>query len=195
VCGDGRRRKEQQTASGRRGELPSNQASSLRYPLSWFLHKRIVRVAEDASDDAAVAVIRNRALYAEVLLDFFQRGLRGSNWLGVSMARYGRPDERINRILDGTALSRGVTRWSVAAILALGSPLAFFVAAADPQNTSQAQTATVAASRSARAGPVKLEVAAPGAPTPPTRFQGARLTRTDRLNARGKSGLVSRPHW
>ncbi len=46
-------------------------------PLSWFLHRRIVRVAEEASDDAAVAVTRDRALYAEVLLDFMQgRGAR-----------------------------------------------------------------------------------------------------------------------
>jgi beta-lactamase regulating signal transducer with metallopeptidase domain len=50
-------------------------------PLSWFLHKRIVRAAEEASDDAAVAVTRDRALYAEVLLDFMQRGVRSANWL------------------------------------------------------------------------------------------------------------------
>jgi multidrug efflux system membrane fusion protein len=53
------------------------------------------------------------------------------------MARYGPADERIHRILDGTVLSRGVTRWSVVAILALGSPLAYVVAAADPQGTPQ----------------------------------------------------------
>ncbi len=106
-------------------------------PLSWFLHKRIVRVAEEASDDAALAVTRDRPFYAEVLLEFMQRGGR-TGWVGVPMARYGRPDERIHRILDGTALSRGVTRWSVAAILALGSPLAYVVAAANPQKASQA---------------------------------------------------------
>ena len=61
------------------------------------------------------------------------------------MARYGRADERIHRILDGTALSRGVTRWSVAAILALGSPLAYLVAAAQPQSAAQAQAAPVPA--------------------------------------------------
>jgi len=103
-------------------------------PLSWFLHKRIVRVAEEASDDAAVAVTRDRAQYAEVLLGFIQGSARGANWLGVPMARYGRPDERIHRILDATALSRGVTRWSVAAILALAAPLAYVTAAAHPQS-------------------------------------------------------------
>ncbi|HTA71060.1 MAG TPA: M56 family metallopeptidase [Bryobacteraceae bacterium] len=110
-------------------------------PLSWFLHQRIVRAAEEASDDAAVAVTRDRALYAEVLLDFMQRGVRNANWLGLPMARYGRPDDRIHRILDGTVLSRGVTRWSVAAILALGSPLAFVVAMGQPQSAAQAQAA------------------------------------------------------
>ena len=45
-------------------------------PLSWFLHRRIVRVAEEASDDAAVAATRDRASYAEVLLEFMQRGVR-----------------------------------------------------------------------------------------------------------------------
>src|ERR1700733_1011462 len=85
-------------------------------PLSWFLHRRIVRVAEEASDDAALAITRDRALYAEVLLDFMRRSrgalVRGAIWHGVPMARYGRADERIHRILDGTALSRGITRWS-----------------------------------------------------------------------------------
>jgi RND family efflux transporter MFP subunit len=114
-------------------------------PLSWFLHRRIVRVAEEVSDDAAVAVTRDRAVYAEVLLDFMRRSggahVRGAGWQGVPMARYGRADQRIHRILDGTALSRGVTRFSVAAILALGSPLAYVVAAAQPQSAPQAQAA------------------------------------------------------
>ncbi|MGA7238286.1 MAG: efflux RND transporter periplasmic adaptor subunit [Bryobacteraceae bacterium] len=108
-------------------------------PLSWFLHSRIVCVAEEASDDAALTVTRDRATYAEILLDFMQRGVRTANWLGVPMARYGRPDDRIHRILDGTSLSLGVTRWSVAAILAIGSPLAYVTAAAHPQIAPQAQ--------------------------------------------------------
>jgi len=106
-------------------------------PLSWFLHKRIVRVAEEASDDAALTVTRDRPFYAEVLLEFMQRRGRGATWVGVPMARYGRPDQRIHRILDGTALSRGVTRWSLAGILVLGAPLAYLVAAVNPQNAPQ----------------------------------------------------------
>jgi len=114
-------------------------------PLSWFLHQRIVRVAEEASDDAALTVTQDRASYAEVLLDFMQRGVRSANGLGVPMARYGRADQRIQRILDETALSRGVTRWSVAGILVLGSPLTYVVATAHPQSAAQAQTAAALA--------------------------------------------------
>jgi RND family efflux transporter MFP subunit len=101
-------------------------------PLSWFLHQRLVRVAEEASDDAAVESTGDRAMYAKVLLEFMQRGVRSANWLGVPMARYGRPDERIHRILDGKTLSRRLTRWSVGAILGLGLPLAYLVAAVGP---------------------------------------------------------------
>jgi len=114
-------------------------------PLSWFLHRRIVRVAEEVSDDAAVLAIRDRASYAEVLLDFMQRAVPSATWQGVPMARYGAPAARIHRILDGTALSRGVTRWSIVAILALGAPLAYVVAAAQaatPQQTSAERALT-----------------------------------------------------
>jgi multidrug efflux system membrane fusion protein len=110
-------------------------------PLSWFLHSRIVRMAEEASDDAALSVNGDRASYAEFLLEFMQRGVRPANWLGVPMARYSRPDQRIHRILDGTKLSRGVTRWSLAAILAIGSPVAYVVAAANPQQSPESRAA------------------------------------------------------
>jgi hypothetical protein len=86
-----------------------------------------------ASDDAAVMATCDRASYAEIPLDFMQRGMRAPNLHGVAMARYGRPHELIHRILDGTSLSHGITRWSMAAILTLASPLADIVAVAQPQ--------------------------------------------------------------
>ena len=76
-------------------------------PLSWFLHRRIIRIAEEASDDAAIAVIRDRALYARFLMDFMLHGIRGAKLPGVAMARYGLPEKRLNRILDSNALSPG----------------------------------------------------------------------------------------
>jgi beta-lactamase regulating signal transducer with metallopeptidase domain len=148
-------------------------------PLSWFLHTRIVRVAEEASDDAAVAATRDRTSYAEVLLDFMQRGVRGTNWQGVAMARYGSPDQRIHRILDGTALSRGVTRWSVAAILALGSPLAYLAAAAHPQVEAIAPVADIAeaAGTAEAAAPIQSEAHAAAEAQQPADTRGSATIR------------------
>jgi protein involved in polysaccharide export with SLBB domain len=123
-------------------------------PLSWFLHRQIVRVAEEVCDDAAVAVTRDRTVYAEVLLDFMRRGVWRANWQGVPISRYGLADMRIHRILDGTALSRGVTQWSLAAILTLGLPLAYVVAAANPQGAPSSTTHfNIAQDTAMRSGP------------------------------------------
>ncbi len=127
-------------------------------PLSWLLHRRIVRLAEDVSDDAAVAAIRDRASYAEVLLDFMRRAVPSASCQGVPMARYGAPAERIHRTPDGTALSRGLTRWSVAAILALGSPLAYLVAAVQAAPI-QATSPQQAAAGSSAGKPLTFDVA------------------------------------
>ena len=82
------------------------------------------------------------------------------------MARYGSPDQRINRILDATTLSRGITRWSVAVIVALGSPLAYVVATGHPQSAPLAQPQNVAQ--------LRLPIpAAPPAPAPQA-FQASR---------------------
>jgi len=110
-------------------------------PLSWLLHRRIVQAAEEASDDAAIAAMPDRAAYAEMLLTFMQRGVRGVGLQGVPMARYGRQEDRIHRVLDGTKCSRGITRWSIIATLALGTPLAYLAAAAYPQNVPRAPEA------------------------------------------------------
>ena len=134
-------------------------------PLSWYLHRRIVRTAEEVSDDAAVAAIRDRASYAGMLLEFMERGLHAPKWQGVAMARYGKPEERIHRILDGTAASRGMTRWSVAAILVLGSPIGFLAAAAHLERPASgiAETAVETAAETAAetAQPTTTTAAAP----------------------------------
>jgi len=98
-------------------------------PLSWFLHGRIVRAAEEASDDAAVEETRDRASYAEMLIELMRRGARGAGWEGLAMARYGRPEARIYRILDDRAATHGITRRHVAAMLALGVPMAILAGA------------------------------------------------------------------
>lgn len=98
-------------------------------PLSWLLHRSLIQSAEDASDDAAIAATANPIGYAEVLLQFIGRGVSPA---GIGMARYGRPDKRIERILNSAPAGR-FTRWSAAGIFVLASPLAYFAATAAPQ--------------------------------------------------------------
>lgn len=108
-------------------------------PLSWFLDRCMVRTSEEASDNAALSVVPDRPFYAQILLDFTLRSA-GRAW-GVPMARYERPDKRIHRILDGTSIPGGVTRRRIAALLVLGSPLAYVIAAAqNPGTATPAQT-------------------------------------------------------
>ena len=107
-------------------------------PLSWYLDRQIVRLAEQASDDAAIAAVSDRVSYAETLLTFMQRGVRRAGWQGVPMARYGSPEKRIDRILDGLTLSRGVTRWTAAAILAMALPAGYVIAAAQEKPAFEA---------------------------------------------------------
>src|SRR5262249_38260784 len=102
-------------------------------PTTWWMHRNIVRLGEEASDDAALAASGDRASYAEVLLQFLQRGGKLSHWEGVAMARYGNPQKRIDRILDGRGSARPVTRYGLTAIVTIAAPIAFLAAAVAPK--------------------------------------------------------------
>lgn len=106
-------------------------------PASWLLHRSIVRAAEEISDDDAVAAACDRVLYAEILLDFIQRGVGQTSWPRVAMAHYDKPATRVWRILNSNAAPRRLTRWGIAAIVTLGVPLAYLVAATCPQRAPQ----------------------------------------------------------
>jgi beta-lactamase regulating signal transducer with metallopeptidase domain/outer membrane murein-binding lipoprotein Lpp len=109
-------------------------------PLSWQLHRRIVQLAEEASDDAVIAVTRDRASYAELLLDFMRRGVRRFGLQAIAMARYGKPEKRINRILEGKSIPCGVSRWGVAVMLLIGLPAVLVASAVWPRLVQQAQS-------------------------------------------------------
>lgn len=114
-------------------------------PASWLLHRGIVRAAEEVSDDDAVAAVCDRVLYAEILLDFIQRGVGQANWPRVAMAHYDKPAKRVWRILNSNATPRGLTRWGIAAIVTLGVPLAYLAAATYPQRAAQPARVAMAA--------------------------------------------------
>ncbi len=71
-------------------------------PLSWWLLSRLAVLMEAASDDAAIAALRDRVSYAEVLLDIASRG--GRTPAGVAMARPATVAGRVARILRENAL-------------------------------------------------------------------------------------------
>jgi hypothetical protein len=71
-------------------------------PLSWWLLRRLAALMETASDDAAIADLRDRVSYAEILLDIAAAG--GRSTTGVAMARPATVAGRIARILRENAL-------------------------------------------------------------------------------------------
>lgn len=94
-------------------------------PLSWWLRSQITRLAEAASDDAALANLDDRTSYAEVLLDFASRPQ--PRMVAVAMARPGTVHSRIDRILSGAALiaKAGWKAYALTACLTIGAA-AFF---------------------------------------------------------------------
>jgi uncharacterized protein (TIGR03435 family) len=101
-------------------------------PLSWFLHRRIVEVAEDASDDVAVAATGDAVVYADVLLRFLRHA--GPPRAGsIAMATYGSAIRRIDRVLSSRypvrVISPRITTAMVSSLVVVG----YLVAAAQPQ--------------------------------------------------------------
>jgi beta-lactamase regulating signal transducer with metallopeptidase domain len=98
-------------------------------PLSWWLQRHLSVLAEAASDDAAIIGLDDRIGYAEILLDVSSTGQRLSG--AVSMARPATVATRIERILNETTATMGISRRGrllmVAGILplavAVGEPL------------------------------------------------------------------------
>ena len=99
-------------------------------PLSWWLHRRLVALAELASDDHALAVTGDRAGYAGVLLEMGRRS--GPLLRGVAMARPAMLQYRIERILSDRARPDPV-HWAQRLVLALGAAcLSVAAASRDP---------------------------------------------------------------
>jgi hypothetical protein len=71
-------------------------------PLAWWLDKRLADLAEQASDEAALLCGIDRGEYAKTLLGFFE-ALQSApgrvRWQGVSMAKAGQAEQRVEKIL------------------------------------------------------------------------------------------------
>jgi beta-lactamase regulating signal transducer with metallopeptidase domain len=144
-------------------------------PLSWWLHGRLADAAEEASDEAALLSGADRAQYAETLLSFFvalQEAPRRVHWQGVSMAKAGQAEKRVDRILawEGDGSMRLNKTLSISLLL-LGIAVVFFAAAARP-SIAHAQDSViipipVPIAVPGPAKPSATEDPGPGAPPPP----------------------------
>ncbi|HEY6443029.1 MAG TPA: M56 family metallopeptidase [Candidatus Acidoferrales bacterium] len=129
-------------------------------PLSWWLHRCLADAAEEASDEAALLSGADRAQYAETLLDFFaalQRNPRRVNWQGVSMAKAGQAEKRVDRILAWEGDSMRLNRSLSIILLFLGIAVVFFAATARPSIAHAQDGVTIPI-------PVAIPVPAPAKP-------------------------------
>lgn len=129
-------------------------------PLVWWLHQHVATLAEQASDEAALSGGADRAIYARTLLQFFetlQTSAGRIRWEGVSMARAGQAEQRLERILSwkGT-VTMNLKKSLAVAILVLAIPVVYLAAAVRPAHW----TAAVAMSQK----PAPAPPSAPAAP-------------------------------
>ena len=111
-------------------------------PLAWWLNQHLATLAEQASDEAALSSGADQKCYARTLLDFFdalQTAPGRIRWQGVSMARAGQAEQRLERILawKGT-IAMNVNRSLATAILVLAVPVVYLTAAVRPAQVSAA---------------------------------------------------------
>ncbi len=102
-------------------------------PLSWYLTRCLAELAEEASDEAALAAGADRTRYAETLLGFFSeleavRGeLGGREW---RWPRQGRRKRRLDRILEWKGSVAMQLKKSVVVVLVMSAVPVVYVAAA-----------------------------------------------------------------
>lgn len=103
-------------------------------PLAWWIDRQITELAEEASDEAALAGGADQARYAETLLGFFaelEAAPGRIHWEGISMANGCRAERRVERILSWKG-SHSMKKWLAVMIVAVAAPLIFVAGSAHP---------------------------------------------------------------
>jgi bla regulator protein blaR1 len=105
-------------------------------PLAWWLDRHLADLAEEASDEAALSCGADCRDYARTLLGFFET-LHATPgrvwWQGVSMAKAGQAEQRVERILawKGNA-AMSLKRSIAAAVIVFAIPVAYLAASVNP---------------------------------------------------------------
>ncbi len=136
-------------------------------PLAWWLERHLAELAEQASDDAALASGADRTRYAETLLGFFAELEAGPErvwWQGVSMAKPGQAEKRVERILAWRgAMSNQLKKSLVVALVVVAAPVVALTAAVHPAAYDIQGPVTPPAPAAPKADPSP----APNPPPPP----------------------------
>ena len=100
------------------------------HPLAWWLERQLARLAEQACDDAALAVVEDRELYARTLLDVARATQISGRVLSAPMAREANVETRIDRILDETRrIPKALSRRGWMALALCAAPMVYMAAA------------------------------------------------------------------
>ncbi|HXN99689.1 MAG TPA: M56 family metallopeptidase [Candidatus Acidoferrales bacterium] len=102
-------------------------------PLSWYLTGCLAELAEEASDEAALAAGADRTRYAETLLGFFvelEAAPGRAWWQGVAMAKAGQAEKRLDRILEWKGSVAMQLKKSVVVVVVMCAVPVVYVAAA-----------------------------------------------------------------
>ena len=134
-------------------------------PLSWWLDRRLAELAEEASDEAALAAGADRTRYAETVLGFFAALEAAPGrvwWQGIAMASVGQAEKRLDRILDWKgSVAMQLKKPVVVAVALLAIPVVCVTAAFRPTIANARPPQAQSAQRPAPAAPPR-----PAAPAP-----------------------------
>jgi beta-lactamase regulating signal transducer with metallopeptidase domain len=105
-------------------------------PLAWWLDRHLADLAEQASDEAALACGADSADYARILLGFFEALQTAPGrvwWQGVSMAKAGQAEQRVERVLSWKGSVAMRLKKSIAVlVVTVAVPVVYLAASAHP---------------------------------------------------------------
>ena len=140
-------------------------------PLSWWLNRQIIELAEQASDEEALARGADQNSYARMLLGFLetiQAAPGRVRWQGVSMASSGRAEKRLEKVLAWTGDKKMATKKSAfIAVVVLAIPVSYLVAAGRPVKAAAAADTVTVAQDQAPAAPAQQPAPPPAMDTAP----------------------------
>jgi beta-lactamase regulating signal transducer with metallopeptidase domain len=140
-------------------------------PLAWWLDRHLADLGEQASDEAALSCGADRKQYARILLGFFEALHTAPGrvwWQGVSMAKAGQAEHRVERILTWKGSVAMSLKKSIAAmIIALAVPVVYLAASAHPAQHVSLPGVQPAQDQTPQPPPASAAAPSPGSETTP----------------------------